>query len=163
MLLQKRLENTIPSPIPNPQKPKVWEGVHHPAQIPKLTSPSPDQKAEENDIDHQREQKEGAKPQSLSSLRVPKAAVITTRGPEARPSPFPSPEAKAQPAPGMSPTLSTIYSEASTLHQVWAYKRSALEQGTAGSDQARQKLRCLGRQSTHKALKSPLQTDGVHP
>lgn len=58
----------------------------------------------------------------------------------------------------MSLTLITIYSEASTLNQVLVYKRSALEQGTAGPGQTRQKLHCFGRQSTLKALKSPPHT-----
>lgn len=79
-------------------------------------------------------------------------STVITRGARAVPLSCSFQRPKAQPAPGMSATLSTIYSEASTLPQVWAYKRSALEQGTAASEQARQELHCLGRQSTREAL-----------
>lgn len=62
----------------------------------------------------------------------------------------------------MSLTLIAIYSEASTLNQVLVYKRSVLERGPAGSDQTRQKLQCLGRQSALKALVSSTQTEDMH-
>lgn len=124
----------------------------HPAWTPKLTSAFLDENPEENDYQHE-QRKSGAKPQSPVSITVPKAAAIT-RGARAVSLLLPLERPKAEPAPGMSLTLSTIYPEASTLPQVWAYKRSALEQGTAGSGQAGQKLHCLGRQSARKALKS---------
>lgn len=70
-----------PSP-PNPQKPKAWQGVPHSAWIPKLTSPVLDQKAEENDFDHQHEQKKwGAKPPSPLQPHGAQSSSDNQRGP----------------------------------------------------------------------------------